>query len=258
LHPDSDRWLSNETRLGRLLRLPLRLLPAGTVVPILSGPLGGRRWIVGAGPHSYWLGNYEADKQRLLQKLLREGDCFLDIGANVGFHTLLAAALVGRSGRVVAFEPLPQNLAFLRRHLLLNRIRNVTAYEAAVSDAPGMVTFNESCGPSMGRIDSIGSLTVQAVTLDDLWHGGEFPPPRAVKIDVEGAEDAVLRGAAKLLAAARPVVVLSGHGWSAQQNCTDLLSRLGYRPVLTRDGRTDGMYESVAYPPGESTVRCTT
>ena len=124
MRPGPGGWLSNETRLGRLLRLPLRLLPAGAVVPILSGPLRGRRWVVGAGPHGYWLGTYEADKQRLLQTLLREGDCFFDVGANVGFFTLLASALVGRSGRVVAFEPLPQNLAFLRRHLLLNRPHN--------------------------------------------------------------------------------------------------------------------------------------
>jgi len=250
MRPGPGGWLSNETRLGRLLRLPLRLLPAGAVVPILSGPLRGRRWVVGAGPHGYWLGTYEADKQRLLQTLLREGDCFFDVGANVRFFTLLASALVGRSGRVVAFEPLPQNLAFLRRHLLLNRVRNAAVYDAAVSDAAGVVAFAEGDSRSAGRINRSGRLAVRAVTLDDLWRRGEVPAPRAVKIDVEGAEGAVLRGAAGLLSAARPVVVLAGHGWAAQQECGDLLARLGYRLVLTRDGTADGMYESVAYPQG--------
>src|SRR5690242_8873726 len=132
---------ANTTRLGRLIRLPLRLVPRGVVLPILAGPLRGKKWVVGTGPHGYWIGTWEWDKQRLVQKLLRSGDSFFDVGANVGFYSLLASRLVGSAGRVVAFEPLPRNVQALKEHLRINRVRNVTVWEAAVSEAEGWASF---------------------------------------------------------------------------------------------------------------------
>src|SRR6267143_3626666 len=77
--------------VGKLLRLPLRLLPKQAVVPVLQGELRGTRWIVGSSTHGCWLGTYEHENQRLFASLVLASGLVYDLGANVGFYTLLAA-----------------------------------------------------------------------------------------------------------------------------------------------------------------------
>lgn len=84
---------------GRLLRQIISLIPDDTVLYILQGPLRGKRWIKGSGVSGYWLGAYELEHQKILSGLLREGDVFYDVGAHVGFFSLLASHLVGRLDR---------------------------------------------------------------------------------------------------------------------------------------------------------------
>lgn len=100
----------HDSLVGRLLRWPLRFIPPELVVPILQGKLKGRKWVVGSSKHGCWLGSYEYHKRRLFEQLIRPGDTVFDIGAHVGFYTLLASILTGPAGRVFAFEPLPRNL----------------------------------------------------------------------------------------------------------------------------------------------------
>jgi hypothetical protein len=111
--------------VGALGRRALGLVPRGTTVRIIQGRLRGARWVVGAGTHGCWLGSYEQAKQILMETLVQPGGVAYDIGANAGFFTLLFSRLVGESGSVVAFEPLPANLRFLRQHLAKNDVRNV-------------------------------------------------------------------------------------------------------------------------------------
>src|SRR5437899_3136746 len=85
---------------GRLLRLPLALVPRSATVCVLGGSLRGARWVVGSASHGCWLGWYEADKQRAFASLVKRGDVVFDIGAHVGFYTLLASRLCGPSGHV--------------------------------------------------------------------------------------------------------------------------------------------------------------
>ena len=118
--------LSSRTLLGKLLRLPLRLIPPNSKVPILQGRLRGKWWIAGGGVASYWLGSYEFYKQRLFERLVTPGNVVFDIGAHVGFYMLLSSALVGTAGEVFAFEPVPRNLHYLYEHLRLNHVTNVT------------------------------------------------------------------------------------------------------------------------------------
>ena len=75
---------------AKVIRLPLRTVPPGTVVPILTGRLRGRKWIVGSGDHSCWIGSYELEKQRAFAQVVHPGETVFDLGANVGFYTLLA------------------------------------------------------------------------------------------------------------------------------------------------------------------------
>lgn len=83
--------ISSKSALGKLLRAPLQLIPADLVVPIIQGKLRGNRWVT----HGCWLGNYEYEKQRLLRNSVRPGSVCFDIGAHVGFYTLLMSRVVG-------------------------------------------------------------------------------------------------------------------------------------------------------------------
>src|SRR5262245_27460113 len=106
---DVERYPKSQTTLGRVIRAPLRLIPKQAVVPSLQGPLSGKRWIVGSGIHRMWLGSYEPSKMGLAAQCVRSGDTVFDIGAHVGIYTLLFSDRVGPTGRVIAFEPAPQN-----------------------------------------------------------------------------------------------------------------------------------------------------
>lgn len=198
--------------IGKLPRLPLRLLSRGLTVPIMQGRLRGRRWIVGSSEHGCWLGSYEFAKCRRLTQMVKVGAVFFDIGANVGFYSLLAAELVGPAGSVFAFEPLPRNVQLLARHLQLNRVRNCTVVEAAVSDHSGVVRFQEGLSNGMGYICDKGALPVRAVSLDALVERGDYPLPDYIKMDIEGGEVAALRGATCILTSGCPAIFLSTHG----------------------------------------------
>jgi hypothetical protein len=117
--------LDSRSTLGWLIRVPLRLVPDTAVVPILSDPLRGMRWIAGSAPHGGWVGTLEREKLRSFVTRLRSGMTVWDIGANVGLYTLLSARVAGPTGRVYAFEPIPRNLRFLRRQIALNGLTNV-------------------------------------------------------------------------------------------------------------------------------------
>lgn len=154
--------LSRERFAGRALRLPLRLIPRGLVLPVLQGPWRGARWMVGAATHGCWLGSYELAKQLALARRLAPGRVVFDLGAHAGFYTLLAARGVGPAGRVHAFEPLPENLAFLRRHVRLNRLGNVSVHGWAVWSASGLLRFTPGGDRTTGRLDDAGAFIANA------------------------------------------------------------------------------------------------
>ena len=83
----------NGNWLGRAAKAPLALVPKKMVVPILQGRLRGKKWIVGSSVHSCWLGTYEVAESLLMSATVKEGAVFFDIGAQAGYHTLLAAEL---------------------------------------------------------------------------------------------------------------------------------------------------------------------
>jgi FkbM family methyltransferase len=214
---------------GKALRLPLRLIPRDLKVPILVGQLRGYRWIVGSGNHSCWLGVYERGKQETFAATIPSGATVFDVGAHAGFYTLLFARLVGPTGRVVAFEPSSRNVEFLRRHIELNKIRNVEIVEAAVSDSNGTGAFAERPSSYNGALDSSGTTRVQMVSVDDLCASGRIPPPNFIKIDVEGAEDLVLAGARSTIAGAHPTIFLATHGSDVDARCVQLLASMRYQ-----------------------------
>ena len=248
--------ISDKSFVGRALRLPLRLIPPQTVLPILQGKLRGLKWIAGSSNHGCWLGSYEYDKQKTFEKMVARGGVVFDIGANAGFYTLLASVLVGPQGRVFAFEPVPLNLRYLNEHLRLNNIKNVSVIDAAVAECAGVAHFDSGRNPSMGHLAADGSLTVRTVGLDEMVKAGKLPPPNYMKIDVEGAEANVLLGAKSVLTGIQPMIFLATHGKELYRTCYELLRSLGYsvEPITGRD--LDQTDELLAYAghrvPGET------
>jgi FkbM family methyltransferase len=212
------------TAVGRLLRLPLKIVPRETPVRILGGPLRGWRWIPASAPHGCWLGTFERAEQDAFARIVRPGDVIYDLGAHAGFYTLLAAKLTGATGAVVAFEPVPRNLGYLRRNLALNHCENVTVVAAAVADRSGTARFEEGPLNTVGALSQGGGDEVAVVSLDE-YPG---PAPRVIKMDVEGAEAAVLRGARRVLREARPIVLLSTHSTALREECVALLREAAY------------------------------
>jgi FkbM family methyltransferase len=171
------------------------------------------------------MGLYEFDKQRFVAKQLRQGSIFFDIGANAGFYTLLAAQT---AKRVYAFEPLPTNLEFLRRHLSLNNVENVEIIEAAVCDEVGTACFRVEKNSYMGALNPEGSIQVRTVTLDHALKSSAVCPPDFVKMDIEGAELRALLGAEHTIRSYKPVLFLATHGVEMHRQCCELLRAWGY------------------------------
>ncbi len=221
--------ISRDSIAGRFLRGILKLIPKNAALPILQGKLRGKKWIIGSGVFGYWLGTYEPEKQKLFEKIVKKGDIVFDIGAQVGFYTLLASELVGPGGKVFAFEPLPRNIFFLKKHLEINKIKNVEIASAAVSENGGRAYFEEGLSSSVGHLtDKKTETEVAVISLDDWILGRKIPKPDVIKIDAEGAENDILKGALKILIEYQPQILLSAHSVELREKCTELLKSLGF------------------------------
>jgi FkbM family methyltransferase len=222
------RW-DAKTPWGRVLRVPLALVPPDLVVPVLSGPARGMRWVVGSSTHGAWLGTLERRSLHSFVGRIRAGQTVWDVGAHVGLYTLPSARACGPGGRVFAFEPMPRNVRHLRRHVSLNELRNVVIVEAAVGREAGRLRMTDGGSSSECHVDPDGGLEVTAIALDQWRAASDAPVPSLVKIDVEGAEVDVLEGARETLARHRPPIYLSLHGETQRRACRALLTRWGYR-----------------------------
>lgn len=149
------------------------------------------------------VGTHEKEAFELFRAMIKPGQTVVDIGANVGFYTLEAARAVGLQGRVIAFEPEPNNCKRIRRNLEANGHRNVTLCQMAVSERSGRVELflGSDCGiHSLLRERASGeALEVEMVSLDDYFERHNLAPD-LIKIDAEGVELQVLRGMQRTLA----------------------------------------------------------
>lgn len=206
--------------------LPARALSARTVMRIRRGPARGMKWIAGSATHGCWLGTYELDKQLVIERFVRPGMTIYDIGAQAGFYTLLFSRLVGESGRVFAFEPCPYEGRYLLDHVRMNSLANVRAIQAAVAEQMGLIGMTTDRGTCQNQIcdDRDAALMVPSLNLDN----SGLPAPDLIKMDVEGAESAVLSGARSTLRKARPVVFVALHSDEQRGSCKVLLRQAGY------------------------------
>ncbi|MCZ2830305.1 FkbM family methyltransferase [Modestobacter sp. VKM Ac-2986] len=195
----------------------------------------------------------------------RPGD-FVDVGTNIGVLAVSIAAHLAPGGQVLAFEPSPDTARLAAATIALNDADNVTLLDAAVSDADGSLSFNTTPGNSaiasarrhqFGLLNEWESVTVPAVRLDTLHAAGELDGVSVVKIDVEGHELGVLRGALGFIAAVRPTVVFeytpvaaADHGWT-QEDAVALLRRAG-EFEFTALSESDGGVLPFPLPAGHS------
>jgi FkbM family methyltransferase len=186
----------------------------------------------GALPHG-WL---EVSVQEALRRLLGEGKVFCDIGANVGFFSLIGSRLVGDSGRVYAFEPAPGNAAAIRENIGLNGMHNAEVIESAVGAEPGREKLLLVEDLSWSHLESQGwhprtstTLEVDVVTIDQLVAEGRIRPPDVVKIDVEGSEIDVIHGMRETLTRHKPTLVCELH--ETNDAFLAAMEEVGYRAV---------------------------
>lgn len=211
------RWLLGGRR-RRALRARLSHVTGVGQVVVRRGPLAGARLQVTGSNPGYALGVSEPAVLEALARYLSPGAIVLDVGANIGFLTLVASRLVGPTGHVYACEPLPSNVQLLRANLESNDVRNVTVVDVALgarSERRRLAVELAGDGPLRAALalpgETLGGPMVDVVTADALLASGRCATPDLVKIDVEGAEVEVLEGMQRLLTFRRPVIVCEIH-----------------------------------------------
>lgn len=227
--------------LARLIRRGLnRAAPEGlSQITVAGGRLEGIRLSLNLqSEKDYWLGTYEPELQEAVAELVRPGMVAYDVGANIGYITLLLARSVGEAGRVIAFEALPANLSRLRTNLGLNALISwIDVVPMAVTDTTSRVRFLVGPSGGMGKAEgSAGrelkykeSIDVLGISLDDFVYQQGNPPPEVVKMDIEGGEVLALPGMSEVLSTARPLILMELHGMDAAQVVWDALIPAGYQ-----------------------------
>jgi len=212
-----------------------RMLPR-VAYPVARGPLQGSWFVLGsmggeAGGVSVYFNMIETEQTAALVATLGKGQVFFDVGANVGYYTILGSRLVGDKGTVIAFEPVVRNLVYLFQHTILNRVGNVKIIPAACSDITSLAIFSAGENFAMGYLgenkDNRDMFPVPTVSIDETIQRVGISPD-VMKIDVEGGELSVLKGAKEVLCKAHPKIFLSTHSDILRQTCLEYLSEHGY------------------------------
>jgi FkbM family methyltransferase len=202
---------------------------------ILRGFASGYRICISPAENlGYLLGTDEPHLQKAIRRYVAAGDTVYDIGANLGYVSLSLANRVASGGHVIAFEPVPRNIEQFRRNIEINKITNVRLLEFAASDRAGEAVIRVAENWSTASLvwhrnnPTASEIRIRTVSIDELVATGELSYPKFVKIDVEGAEGAVLEGMSHTLAAARPVLFVECSD-AGRDTAWRLLRELGYR-----------------------------
>lgn len=226
-------------RAGRLLIRAGQSLVAGGEVTITAGAGGGLLLDSNHLPIGHPLGFgimrgvAELPVQEALRRSVAPGMTVYDIGADIGFFSLLSARLTGADGRVEAFEPVPDSAEAIRANARLNGFGNIGVHEVAVGDREYTETLLVPADRSWSHLADRGThpdtrrrYEVEVIQLDERIDRGILPPPDVLKLDVEGSEGAVLRGLGRTLRSRPVVIVCELHETNAE--VCGLLSDMGY------------------------------
>lgn len=219
-----ERSIPNHPGKRALLRALLRAVTRARPQPfawrmrngslLAISPLEGLTFAWTVGWTCFQTGRWEPHVERCIHRLLEPGDAAIDIGANLGYFTAVMAQCVGEKGHVWAFEPVPATFDRLRLSSSLNGFGQVTPLAVALGDVNGtaQITFDPHfAGSASLQRDTVGSPSqahaVAVRRLDDLVASGTVRRPQLIKIDVEGHELAVIRGALQTIAEATPSII---------------------------------------------------
>ena len=215
-----------------------RAAPKGlTEVEVAGGALAGTRMILDMQKEKdYWLGTYEIDLQQAVNDFVKPSMVAYDVGANIGYVSLILAKQVGPKGKVITFEPLPKNQERFQKQLRLNQDAQIQLIPMAVGETTGKKEFLVHRSGGMGKISgAIGrdtqykdAIEVECTTLDDFIFKEGNPQPHIVKIDIEGGEGLALQGADKLISEIKPLFIIELHGKDAAEECWLILTGAGY------------------------------
>lgn len=201
-----------------------------------AGPAKGVKFLVRLPEDKgIWTGAYESSFASRLAKSVRPGDVAFDVGSWHGFFAGVMSAQGAREVHV--FEPLPENAERIRKLVALNPNRSIHLHACAVGESDGVMDLIVMPETSMAKLESSPFQSDQTTarripttirSLDSVVARQEAPAPRLMKIDVEGAEIMVLRGALDTLRSARPELFMEIHSSSLLSECSALLGELGY------------------------------
>lgn len=227
--------------LSPLIRGQLNVfLPSGlTDVVVGSGALRGTRLSLDLKSEKvYWLGAYEPQLVRAVDDFCKKGMVAYDIGAHIGYVSLVLAQSVGLAGRVYAFEPFPENVRRIEQHVASNSLHSVIqVIPYAVSDSRGTATFMVHREHAMGRLAGSADgedacarrIDVGTLSLDDFVYQDNNSVPDLIKIDIEGGAVKAIPGMRRILAERRPVLFIELHGPQEQAVVLGTLREHGYR-----------------------------
>jgi len=234
--------------LARFIRRSLNTAaPEGlSEITIAAGAAKGLKMILDLqSEKDYWLGTYESGLGAAARKLIQHGDTIYDVGANVGYVSLLSAQLSGKSGKVFAFEALPTNVERLRKNVLINALESqITITHAAVIDINQPVPFLTHPSGAMGKAlgsdgreeQYNGRIIVPGLALDVFVYDENHPEPDVIKMDIEGGEGQALAGMPRLLAEKKPILLIELHGEKAAHQVWDHLRQNDYSVHQMRRG----------------------
>jgi FkbM family methyltransferase len=224
---------------GRLLLRCLRALITGGFIRVRGGAGFGLLISTDHLPldhvQGYGLvrGVLEPEVQEALRRHVAPGAVVLDVGANIGFFSMLSASLTGPTGRVDAFEPVAASAAAIRTNAALNNFSNVQVHEVAVADRSGEARLCVPVDPSWAHLDAHGrhpntdfEVAVPLISIDEEIAQGRLPVPDVVKIDVEGYEAGVLSGMRATLSAKEIVIICELH--ESNREVLSLAEDMGY------------------------------
>lgn len=210
----------------------------GTVHRCLIGPYAGLKFQISedqlaSGRMEVFYRAFEPEVTELFAGLVRPGLVVVDVGANIGVHTLYLAKQLRGRGKVYAFEPWPDNFRALMRNVSLNcsLADIVVLRQEAVAEKIGrsyLLKGSSTGSHHLGCELQPDSVEVDLVTLDSIWADGA-ETPTIIKVDVEGEELRVLHGAEKLIQKAKPKLILEHHGDGRLEVLRDWLKQRAYK-----------------------------
>lgn len=206
---------------------------------VQGGDLSGTRLMLNLKKDKqFWLGISDPPLQTAIRDFVRPGNVVYDVGANIGFFSVLLGQKVGASGKVYCFEPSPNLVDRLTTNLELNAdISQFVVVAKAVSDKTGQDEFLVShthpqrqtlAGLDVPEVEYQEKATVETVSLDDFIFEQNNPAPDVIKMDIEGAEAIAIHGMQRVLSKAAPILLIEIHTRDAANTILPILRSLDY------------------------------